>query len=896
MRENDNPTKGIGPTPVLFVAVGHRAERTISEFSRMAQTLTVPVQGPFGLLSVDSAARHLTMSHWTWLSDFDVPISEQESDTSDEALSKAIASLTRILQSKEPVADPSRPVRVRTSSYVLIDLSQAQSVDRALHIMPFLRKADPAHDMAVVALTGRTAQSDSELDDVWFEAWSRLTARLQDDLLAQKVYLLDGRTAAGTWFERPEQMDRFCAEFLLQHGITCRGPLRQNERRRSRPQENVLNVCGSFGLRAIRLDKPEVIARTAQRLVHEDLAGLYEEVLSEDRRQHLDEEARTLIERIESIYEEHWQSRADNDSTSAAASYEMTVRNDAVCDVIGEAVTRACSRAPLASLCHLLKCLEPRLRRLLTRQKLIERQRVRGLAAEALRRRDEQTYQPMRNWLESTEAVWTDRFTPTVETRPQVAVSRPAAKVAWRFGFLFLIVGLLSLAAALFFQERVFALGGVLLSLAAAVLATQPTGWTEHIRTVVPEGHPMDRSVPIVRYRKRPGPWMRGLAVALASVGIVAVAWSLWPDLRTATMALRVAGAALLGVIGVSIILTGPVQVRADQPRRQEAPDHVCPPFWTWRAFGLLCLALGWLILCLRTPGPFETDASLRWICHATGLLFLGMAAILGLKPRVGRVRLIERIPKVPEPLTGGITVAAADSELIREVTAMIQWIDGLTLDPRQGLLRHGMPDATQGREVLFDFIATDWDRQLAQAFRNTLRRRMGQSLRDLALEPRAWAQCIVRHLQDPQTRTSDLGVLFTLEVVKVWVDSLGLADLAACLDPNGEKTAHLLCRSVSPNWPATRIEPDVTSCVVAAGSELWEALATLPWTDGAPVLVRSDWDVRTDTALILQVVQGLTQGWRGYPALPSQARQWDRLDVQDSDSAPSSQGASHAS
>ena len=75
----------------------------------------------------------------------------------------------------------------------------------------------------------------------------------------------------------------------------------------------------------------------------------------------------------------------------------------------------------------------------------------------------------------------------------------------------------------------------------------------------------------------------------------------------------------------------------------------------------------------------------------------------------------------------------------------MVQWIDRLTLDPRQALLRQGMSDATPGREVLFDLLAADWDRQLAEAFRQTLRSRIGQSLRDLALDPKAWAQCVVR-------------------------------------------------------------------------------------------------------------------------------------------------------
>ncbi len=896
MRENDTQTKGIGPVPVLFVTVGHRAERTICEFSQVAGALTVPVQGPFGLLSADATGRRLSVAHWTWLSDFDVPVSAQSVDASDDALPTAVASLVRTLQSKEPVADPSRPVRIRMSSYVLVDLSQAGTVDRALHMMRLLRKADPAHDMAVVALTGRTAASGCELDDVWFEAWSALTARLQDDLLAQKIYLLDGRTAGGTWVERPEQMDRFAAQFLLQHGITCRGPLRQNERRRIRPQENVLSVCGSFGMRTIRLDRPEVIARTAQRLVHEDLAALYEETLPEERRRQIDEEAQVLVEQIEGIYEVRSQIPTDRDEEPAAAPYEPAVRNDAVCEAIADAVTRACGRAPLASVCHLLKCLQPKLRRLLTRHKLIERQRVRALAADALQRRDEQTYQPMRVWLENAQAVWADRFTPTVETRPQVAVSRPATKAAWRFGFLFLILGLLFLAAAFFFHERAFALGGALLSLAAAVLTVQPTGWAEHVRTVVPEGREIDKSTPLVHYRRRCPLWVRGVAIALAAIGVGAVTWSLWPDLWTPAGAIQSGFAALLGVIGVTLILTGPVQVRPDQPQHQEAPDHLCPPFWTWRAFGLLCLASAWLILCLRAPSPVQADDSVRWACHIAGLLLIGISAALDLRPRFGRVRLIERIPKVPEPFVGGVAVDAGDSDLVREVTAMIQWIDRLTLDPQQGLLRHGMPDATQGREVLFDFIATDWDRQLARAFRETLRSRMGQSLHDLALEPKAWAQCVVRHLRDPQAQSADLGVLFTLEVVKVWIDSLSVVSLAAVLDADEEKTGHLLGRSASPNWPVTRTEPDVAVCVVAVGSLLWDALAPLSRIDAAPALVRREWDVGTDDILVLQIVQGLTQGWRGYPALPSQVRQWDRSDAQDSDSTPSSQASSHAS
>ncbi len=888
MNGNDTQAKGIGPAPILFVAVGHRAEQTMSAFAEAARGLTVPVQGPFAVLSIDPAGRRAASGHWTWLSDFDVPVCGEAGDPSEETLSATVGALIRTLHSKEPSADPSLPGRVRMSSYILIDLSESGSVDRALSAMGLLRKGDPAHDMAVVALTGRTAASGRELDDLWFEAWTRLAARLQGDLLAQKIYLLDGRDVGGAWFERPEQMDQFAAQFLLHHGVTCRGPLRQHERRRISPQENVLNVCGSFGTRLVPLNLPEVIRRTAQRLVHDDLVGLYEEVLSEERRWQIDQEAQTLVERIESIYEADAQAQAADGDKPSATAYELAVRDEDVCEAIGAAVARVCGRAPLASLCHLLRCAEPRLRCLLTRQKLVERQRVRSRVAEMLRRQDEQTYQPMRVWLARIEDAWVDRFTPTAETRLEVSVSRPAGKTAWRFGLLFLAFGFVGLAAGLLFQERIFAFGGALLSLAAAVLATQPTGWTTHIRTVVPEGREAGKAIPVVSYRKRAPRWMRLLAIAMAVCGVVAVAWSLWPALWTAAMALRSGVAALLAVIGVSVILTGPVEVRADQPKREEAPDHLCPPFWTWRAFGLLCLASAWLVLCLRAPSPLATDASLRWGCHGAGLLAIGVAAVLALRPRVGRVRLIERIPKVPEPLAGGITISTRDNDLVREVTAMVQWIDRLTLDPRQALLRHGMPEATRSGEVLFDFLAADWDRQLAEAFRQTLRSRIGQSLRDLALEPKAWAQCVVRHLQDPRAHGSDLGVLFALEVVKVWVDSLSVADLAACVRVDVERVAGFLGQAASPNWPATRVVPDVSISVAAIGGALWNALAPLTRTAGPTAVIRRDWDAQTNDVLILHIVQGLTEGWRGYPALPGQPREPQRSDTENSALSPS--------
>ena len=189
-------------------------------------------------------------------------------------MSAIVASLTRHLRSTEPVADPASPGRVRLSSYVVIDLSADEIVACSLELMRVLRRADQGHDMVLLGLTARAAASNPEREEAWFERWKQLLASLQDDPLAQKVYLLDGRDSVGTWLDRPAQLHHLGAEFLLHHGITCRCALRQTERRRVSPRENILNICGSFGIRKIATDLPEVAERVARRLAHEDLADL----------------------------------------------------------------------------------------------------------------------------------------------------------------------------------------------------------------------------------------------------------------------------------------------------------------------------------------------------------------------------------------------------------------------------------------------------------------------------------------------------------------------------------------------------------------------------------------------------------------------------------------------
>jgi hypothetical protein len=118
------------------------------------------------------------------------------------------------------------------------------------------------------------------------------------------------------------------------------------------------------------------------------------------------------------------------------------------------------------------------------------------------------------------------------------------------------------------------------------------------------------------------------------------------------------------------------------------------------------------------------------------------------------------------------------------------------------------------------------------------------------------------------------LAVIFALEAVNAWMDSLTLKDLVACLDADLVRFNSLVARIASPNWPATRVAPDVSVGVVAAGKALRDVLKPLAQAQRAPTVVELDWNTAGDGVVVLRIVQGLTQGWRGYPALPGQQRE----------------------
>jgi len=249
----------------------------------------------------------------------------------------------------------------------------------------------------------------------------------------------------------------------------------------------------------------------------------------------------------------------------------------------------------------------------------------------------------------------------------------------------------------------------------------------------------------------------------------------------------------------------------------------------------------------------------------------VGIGSVL--LPRAGRAYLVERVPKMPLPLTGGIGRPTQDSELARRIAAMADWIARLPLGGDTCAGRSAAGGVPRDRETLFDFLAADWEEQLAKAFRLTLEARSGKSVTALALQPVLWAECITKELQDSHARCHDLTSLFTLQAVNAWIESHTLAELSSFIQVDVERFRGLTCRLASPHWPTSRAEPEMNASVVAVAKPLWEVLEPLVQTSDSAPVVPLDWDIRSDAIVVMRIVQGLAEGWRGFPGMPGQPR-----------------------
>jgi hypothetical protein len=874
---DDAQNKVLGPLPVLLAGVGACAEKTLAEFARIARDLTISIQGPFGLVLVDPLGEVMFTGDWPWLLDFRVPESLPHQERSESLgpdgakLPTTLSSLVRRLRAIEPSVDAAVSGRVRMNSYVLVDLSIAGVVPAAVQVVRALRQADPAHDMTIVGLTARTAGTDTAADGAWFEGWQQLLTQLQEEPCTQRIYLLDGCDADKVWFERPEQFHRLGAQFLLYHGLTCRSLLRQNERAITGANEGLLNVCGSFGCHTIPVDLSVVAQRIAERLAREDLSDLYQRTVPGGWLAGVEEQAQALVDKMAGICEKarHTQSvlsggRRDHPGGSLTADVGLS-------EAIAKAVAQVCSREPLVSLCHFFQCLEPRLEKLLTRQRLWERVRARRQALEAFRRQEENTYEPLRLWLADPATRWADRFTPEQDDPPQVAVSRPARIANYLLGGMVLALGLADIVGGVFWSDRLFMIGGGLLAIASSALMMTPTGWVRYTRGRIREGQDVAESVAPVLYRRRASMRVLWCAGGLLAAGLAGVAWPAWPAVWTTATGIWAGVLAVLTGVGVLFLAGTPAGAHPDRVSEEEAPDHANPPLWYGHAAGLLCLALAWMILWWRAPLPVAGMAPV-WIVHFTGLALVAAGLLWILFPRVGRAYLIDRVPRMPQPVVGGIGCRLEANEMSPRIGAMAAWVRHLAFEPAQLLRRSRATDAQRDRETLFDFLAADWDGQLAEVVRRELKARSDKTLRTLALQPMLWAECVTKELLDPHATCPDLTSLFALQAVRAWVESHGLADLLSYLHVDFDRFRRLTSGLACPHWPAPRVDPDTSVSVVAVGKPLWDTLA--PLAPSSAALVPLDWEADASVILTLRAVQGLRQGWRGFPGLPGQAHE----------------------
>lgn len=893
--------------PTLFVGAGACARATLTEFARMVQSLTASIHGPFGLALADCPGEGLFVCDWPYASALRWPEPAALREGSefiggeDEKLAALLSSLVRRLRAIEPGADPGPGSRIRLSAYVAIDLSDAAAVASSLRLMRVLRQVDTAVDTTVVGLTARTAVNGSASDNAWFETWKRLLEQLADGPFAQRVYLLDGCDADKTWFERPEQLHRLGAEFLFYHGLTCRGLLRQNERARTGANESLLNVCGSFGCRTIEADLSVVAERVAERLAREDLADLYQRTVPSSWLAGLGEQSRLLVERIGAICERTYQARGFASAGQRRDRPEARQgANTEIAEAIRKTVQYVCSREPLVSLCLFFQLLRPKLARLLSQQRLWERARTRQMVVQTFQRHQENTYQPMRVWLARPQTQWVDRFTPAQQPAADVAVSRPAGMTGYVVGGLILAVGLTGVALGIASNSRLLAAGGGLAAALASVLMTLPTGWTLCPRNRLRAGQDTEARVPEVLYRKQASGRTRLICTALIFLGLAGVTGPLWPQAWTLAAGIWAALVFALTAAGLALVAGGPSGVRPDQVDAQEAPGHVNPPAWRYRITGALCLALAWAVLCLEGPESVAARTIMQQLAQFLGLAVMASGAGVALFPRIGRTQLVDRVARMPVPLAGGIARPIRERELPPGVAALAAWVNRLALEPDQCLERFTTTDARQSHESLLDFVATDWEGQLAQAFRQAVEAKSGRSLQSLALQPALWAECIARQLQDPHEGGGELTCLFALQAVKAWIESHTWAELLSFLNLDPARFGRLAGRLACVHWPTPRVDPDMNTSVIAVGKPLWDALvpkegkkvaaeegrtealnflrsSPLPFSPSSVALVLLDWDLRDDKIVVLHGVQGLTQGWRGFPGMPGQLYEQSR-------------------
>jgi len=865
--------------PVLFAAIGEYAVQTLAELARLVRQVPIRPNGAFGLVILNHPTRQVFVSDCQQLSDLEIPEVSDASRAANwvnyqqEKLAGSLISLIRKLRLGQAGAAEGFPQRVRVWCYLIADLSEPAAVASAVELTSLLRKADPSLDITGLGLTGRTADSLCQPEKAWFDTWNQLLQHLQNEALLQRFYLIDGRDTDNAWLQTPQQMHRLGAEFLLFHGLSpYRGYLRQNERSRVGFKENFLNFCGSFSCRTLTVDRETVVRRTALILAEEDLADLAAGVVGNQWSETIETKARELADEILHIYLQ------DNAELKTQNS-ELNSLDHQVDEALQRYISQICAQSrcevscgqPVLSLRRFLYVLRDRLKRLSTGSTIRQRAATRTRLTAILRRQEKETYEPVRQWLGVEGARWSGRYKPQLDQPPSATVSRPPSFRLYALGAVLLATGLLGIASALMAEDRIFAIGGGLLALAASVVMALPTGWAEHVRTLVAEGKSIPDSAPWTAYRRKRPRWSYRAAMALLVPGITAVilalflpGWTKYESLEPLMWLIPAAALASLGLVA----LTRPTRPRVPPAPGQEMPGHAAPVRWLRHGIGLSALATAWVVLCLHAPVAASAKVALQWQGLLAGLIMVLLGLGLARWPWTGRVQLIYRIPRNPLPLAALPSVATQESELTAQLNRLLAWLHRFTESEISNL----RSQVYNSHCTALDAIMTGWDSCLADNLRSDLKARPEKSLRKMAHKGEAWAQCLLQELASPSAESLDLVYAFALHAVRSWVgNDATWHERIAQLQPDPEQFDLLINRIASPHWPATRVKPDMDVSVVAVGETLRPLVSSLPESGlghhVVPLGPRSD----PYAVVVIRIVQGLVEGWRGLPAMPGQ-------------------------
>lgn len=872
--------------PVVFAGVGHSAVATVLQLPRAAADLRIRVAGPFGLAVAREPEGPLFILDRQWLSDLELPELSGDAQAAprltdpDDALVSTFRALTRRLRVDRPNIASGTSPHIRVCAYVVIDLATPGAVPAGLRLAGLLSQTDSPPDITGLVLTGRTAESLSEPDEPWLEAFRQLLTSLQRQSPLNRLYVLDGRDTNHTWLQTLGQMQRLGAEFLLHHGVSpYRAHLRRSEEGRLNGRQDYLHVCGSFSCRTLRSDRTAVARGIAAQL-KDDLADLNQGVLTDERAETLCAEAKQLSETIVQIH----QTDSDQDDQTRTASQrdQKSPRERALRDALKATLTRVCTKQPVLSLREFLKCLRPLLNQLSTSSGLSERVETRYHIADILRKQRRDTYGPARIWLHEPGVYWKGLYQLSVPpdytswatvSRSWAAVSRPARMLAYWLGLLLLAIGLTAILLAAAWQNVAPAILGGVLALGGSAVGALPSGWVQRKRTLVPKGKRASDRAPGVAYRLKAPASRLMLAAALLAAGLIAVAWALsvvaWTG-GQATYAALLTPLWLVVVMGGFALQAWPRQ--ADEPgdavREREMPQMLGPPAWGWRITGLIGLAIAWAGLCSLAPETLMSGGLWRWAGLVAGLLLILGGVAVGRWPSVAHKPLVRHIPKKPVPLISGLAKPVKESELTAQVRGIIAWVDALPAESKAATTDDLDWSEPQSDGNILDALVENWQQRLADAFRRTLPSTSTNPMAELAEQPEHWAKALLAEMANPTLGLADPAYLFSLHAVEDWMSKRPWPQLVAELRPDPQWFDFFVDRICAPHWPPTRSECEVDVSIIAVGDALWETVAPLAQAKPAHRLLPVAWH-DPHTLVVIRIVQGLLGGWRNFPPLP---------------------------